>query len=111
VGQDATVNPVTGETGPLHGFLWQIGRYTKFDVPGSTTTVAYEINNRGLIVGVYLDARPKLVSFLYKRGRYTRIEAPGRCDTAAVGLNERGQILIAAAGTTDGSTCPPQGGS
>jgi hypothetical protein len=28
---------------------------------------------------------------------------------AALGLNDAGQILIAAAGTTDGTTCPPQG--
>jgi uncharacterized membrane protein len=203
VGPDATVNPVTGETGPVHGFLWDDGRYTRFDVPGATTTAAYEINNRGQIVGnytdasgaqhgyvmrhghvttvdhpraaqapnmsgtkvqgiddrgrlvgaygddagrihawrwddgrftdlqppggvqmaaneinnrgqivgVYLDARPKLVSFLYERGQYTRIEVPNRCDTAAYGINDRGQIGIAAAGTTDGTTCPAQGGS
>jgi uncharacterized membrane protein len=202
VGPDATVNPVTGETGPAHGFLWHKGRYTKFDVPGATTTAGYEINNRGQIVGNYtdasgaqhgyvlrngdvttidhpraaqaadmtgtrvvgiddrgrlvgaygddaglihawaweagrftdveppgglqaeaseindrgqivgrlLDATPKLRSFLLDRGRYTRIDAPGRCDTAALGLNDRGQIVIAAAGTTDGTTCPPQGG-
>jgi probable HAF family extracellular repeat protein len=200
VGPDATVNPVTGETGPVHGFLWDRGRYTKFDVPGATTTGPYEINNRGQIVGNYtdasgaqhgfvmrngrvttidhpraaqaanltgtrvvgiddrgrlvgsygddaglihawtwedgrftdveppgglqaeaseidnrgrvvgryLDATPKLRSFLLDRGRYKRIDAPGRCDTAALGLNDRGQILIAAAGTTVGTTCPPQ---
>jgi hypothetical protein len=56
VGQDATVNPVTGETGPSHGFVWDHGRYTKFDVPGSTSTAGYEINNRGQIVGNYTDA-------------------------------------------------------
>jgi uncharacterized membrane protein len=200
VGADAAVNPVTGETGPTHGFVWKNGRYTKFDVPGATTTAPYEINNRGQIVGnytdaggaqhgfvmrggrvttidhpraaqapnltgtkvqgiddrgrlvgaygdeaglihawkwergrftdieppgglqaaaneidnqgrivgVYLDATPKLRSFLLARGRYKRIDAPGRCDTAASGLNDRGQIVIAAAGTTDGTTCPPQ---
>jgi hypothetical protein len=48
-------------------------------------------------------------SFLFHRGRYTRIDAAGRCDTAAFGINDRGQILIAAAGTTDGTTCPPPG--
>jgi hypothetical protein len=201
VGQDATVNPITGETGPGHGFVWDRGRVRTFDVPGSTTTAAYEINNRGQIVGnytdadgaqhgyvlrngevtiidhprasdtpnltgtkvqgiddrgrlvgaygdddgvihawaweqgrftdleppgglqaaanqindrgqivgVYLDSTPKLRSFLFERGRYTRIDAPGRCDTAAYGINDRGQIGIAAAGTTDGSTCPPPG--
>jgi hypothetical protein len=203
VGQDATVNPVTGEREPIHGFLWKRGRYTKFDIPGALNTGAYEIdnhggivgnytdqnrvqhgfvlrngkvttidhprtpqapyapgtrvvgiddhgrlvgsyadehgllhawkwergrftdaeppgavgseaseiNNRGQIVGRYLDARPKLISFLYERGRYTRIEATGRCDTAAYGISDRGRILIAAAGTTDGTTCPPQGGN
>jgi uncharacterized membrane protein len=202
VGPDATVNPVTGETGPAHGFLWDKGRYTKFDIPGATATGGYEIDNRGRIVGNYidasgaqhgyvlrngevttidhpraaqapdmtgtrvlgiddrgrlvgsygddaglihawaweddrftdleppgglqaeaseinargqivgryLDATPRLRTFLLERGRYTRIDAPGRCDTAALGLNDRGQILIAAAGTTDGTTCPPKGG-
>jgi uncharacterized membrane protein len=201
-GPDATVNPVTGETGPAHGFLWEKGRYTKFDVPGATTTAGYEINNRGQIVGNYgdangaqhgyvlrkgtvttidhpraaqapnltgtrvvgiddrgrlvgsygdeaglihawkwedgrftdveppgglqaeaseidnrgriigryLDATPKLRSFLLDRGVYKPIDAPGRCDTAASGLNDRGEIVIAAAGTTDGTTCPPPAG-
>jgi uncharacterized membrane protein len=200
VGPDATVNPVTGEGGPIHGFLWERGRYTKFDVPGATTTGPYEINNRGhivgnyadangaqhgfvmrggrvttidhpraaqapnltgtrvvgiddrgrlvgsygdqdglihawkwehgrftdieprgarqseaseidnrgRIVGRYLDTSPTLRSFLLDHGRYRPIDAPGRCDTAAFGLNDRAQIVIAAAGTTDGSTCPPQ---
>jgi hypothetical protein len=202
VGPDATVNPVTGETGPVHGFLWEQGLYTKFDVPGATTTAPYEINNRGQIVGNYadakgaqhgfvmrggrvttidhpravqardmtgtrvvgiddrgrlvgsygdeaglihawkweqgrftdveppgglqaeaseidnrgriigryLDATPKLRSFLLDRGVYKPIDAPGRCDTAASGLNDRGEIVIAAAGTTDGTTCPPPAG-
>jgi hypothetical protein len=57
-----------------------------------------------------VDATPKLRSFLLDRGRLTRIDAPDRCDTAALGLNDRSQIVIAAPGTTDGSTCPPQGG-
>jgi hypothetical protein len=202
VGRDATVNPATGELNPGHGFVWDRGRVRTFDVPGATNTAAYEINNRGQIVGNYtdgngvqhgyvlhdgkvtsidhprasdtpnltgtrvvgiddrgrlvggygddagsihawawtdgrftdvtppgglqaeaseidnrgrivgryLDATPKLRSFLLERGRYTRIDVPGRCDTAAFGLNERDQIVIASAGTTDGTTCPsPRG--
>jgi hypothetical protein len=199
VGRDATVNPMTGELNPIHGFRWDRGRIRTFDVPGSTNTAPYEINNRGQVVGNYTDADqaqhgfvlhrgrvrtidhpratdtpdftgtrvvgindrgqlvgsygddrgvlrawvwkhgrfttihpgfglqseasqidnrgrivgryidPDLRSFLLERGRYARIDVPNRCDTSAIGLNDRGQILIAAAGTTDGSTCPPKG--
>jgi len=201
VGPDATVNPVTGESGPIHGFLWRKGTYEKFDLPGATTTAPYEINNRGWIVGNYADAagaqhgfvlrdgkvttidhpravqaenltgtrvvgvddRGRLVgsygdeaglihawkwengrftdinppsglqaeasqidqrgrvigvyfdgakkrSFVLENGRYKVIDVPDRCDTSASGLNDRGQIVIAAPGTTDGSTCPSTGG-
>ena len=200
---DATVDPVTGELLPVHGFLWEGGRFTKFDIPCAITTAPYEINNRGQIVGNYGDAAgaehgfvlrrgvvttidhpgataspaltgtrvvgiddrgrlvgsygddagtirawkwengrfttihpprallseaseinnrgqivgryvdesPKLRSFMLDRGRLKRIDVPDRCDTAAFGLNDRGQILIARAGATDGTTCPPEGGA
>jgi uncharacterized membrane protein len=203
VGPEATVDPVTGELFPVHGFLWDGGRFKKFDIPGAITTAPYEINNRGQIVGNYGDAAgaehgfvlrrgvvttidhpgasdapdmngtrvvgiddrgrlvgsygddagtlrawkwedgefttihppgalhseaseinnrgqvvgryvdptPKLRSFLLDRGRLKPIDVPDRCDTSALGLNDRDQILIPAPGTTDGSTCPPQGGS
>ena len=99
------------EDGLIHAWRWEKGRFTDLEPPGGLQAEASEINNRGQIVGRYLDARPKLVSFLFEKGRYTRIEAPGRCDTAAFGINDRGQILIPAAGTSVGSTCPPQGGN
>ena len=79
--------------------------------PEALLSEASDINNRGRIVGRYLDATPKLRSFQLDRRRLTRIDAPDRCDTAAFGLNDRGQIVIAAAGTTDGTTCPPPGGA
>jgi hypothetical protein len=62
-------------------------------------------------VTVHLDPTPELRSILLDRGRLTRIDAPELCDTAAFDLNDRGQVVIAGAGTTDGSTCPPQGGA
>jgi uncharacterized membrane protein len=97
------------EAGLIHAWKWEDGRFTDIEPPGGLQSEASQIDNRGRIVGRYLDATPKLRSFLLHRGRYKRIDAPGRCDTAAVGLNDRGQIVIAAAGTTDGTTCPPAG--
>jgi uncharacterized membrane protein len=98
------------DAGVVHAWAWTDGGFTDLNPPGGLLAEASEIDNRGRIIGRYVDATPKLRSFLYERGRYTRIDLPGRCDTAAFGLNDRGQIVIAAAGTTDGTTCPPPGG-
>ena len=98
------------DAGLIHAWAWTDGRFTDVAPPGGLQVEASEIDNRGRIVGRYLDATPKLRSFLFERGRYTRIDVPGRCDTAAFGINERDQIVIASAGTTDGTTCPSPGG-
>ena len=98
------------DAGSIHAWAWTDGRFTDVAPPGGLQAEASEIDNRGRIIGRYLDAMPKLRSFRLERGRYTRIDVPGRCDTAAFGINERDQIVIASAGTTDGTTCPSPGG-
>jgi uncharacterized membrane protein len=99
VGRDAAVNPVTGETGPVHGFVWKNGRYTKFDVSGATTTAPYEINNRGQIVGNYADADGAQHGFLMRGGWVTTIDhpraaqAPNMTGTRVVGIDDRGRLV------------------
>jgi hypothetical protein len=39
-----------------HGFLLHDGQLTRIDVPGAIVTLISGINNRGEIVGGYLDA-------------------------------------------------------
>jgi uncharacterized membrane protein len=99
VGRDAAVNPVTGETGPVHGFVWKNGRFTKFDVPGATTTAPYEINNRGQIVGNYADADGAQHGFVMRGRRVTTIDhpraaqAPNMTGTRVVGIDDRGRLV------------------
>jgi uncharacterized membrane protein len=99
VGPDATVNPVTGETGPTHGFLWDNGRVTKFDVPGATATAGYDINNRGQIAGNYSDADGAQHGYVLHRGRVTTIDhpraaqAPNVTGTRVVGADDRGRLV------------------
>ena len=50
-------------------------------------------------------------SLLLEKGVFRPLpDVPGALQTTHLRNNNRGQIVIAAAGTTDGTTCPPQGG-
>jgi uncharacterized membrane protein len=93
------------DRGIIRAWVWERGRFTTIHPRFGQQSEASQIDNRGRIVGRYFD--PHLRSFLLDKGRYTRIDVPKRCDTAVLGINDRSQILIAAAGTTDGTTCPP----
>ena len=66
--------------------------FTTIDVPGSTATQAFGINESGQIVGTYV-AGPIGHSFLLSEGIFTTIEVPGATGTTATGINDSGQIV------------------
>jgi uncharacterized membrane protein len=80
--------------GAVHGFMWEDGRFRTFDVPGSTYTQAYGINNRGQIVGGYRDTSGRQHGFLLDRHRYRTLDVPGGGGNAAVGINDRGVVVL-----------------
>jgi hypothetical protein len=80
--------------GTVHGYLWDQGRMTRLDVPGSIWTQPFGINDRGQISGGYYDAEGKQHGFLFERGSYKTLDAPGRTDNIAWGINNRGEIVI-----------------
>ena len=91
---DGTVPPRT-----VHGFLWQRGRITRLDVPGSLLTVAFGVNDRGQVAGGYQDAQGTEHGFVFHRGKYTTIDAPPPVDeddtgNIAWGINDRGEIVV-----------------
>jgi hypothetical protein len=55
-------------------------------------TVASSINNKGQIVGVYVNDVSGY-GFLYVKGTYTTISVPGSNQTQAMGINYKGQIV------------------
>jgi uncharacterized membrane protein len=95
VGPDGSYPP-----GTLHGFIRDYaGRVTSLDVPGSVATVAFDVDDRGRVVGGYIDAKGRQHGFLYDRGRYTVIDAPRPLDpfamgSIATGINDRGEIVV-----------------
>jgi hypothetical protein len=83
---------------PDRGFLRDArGRYSTFRFPGSRSTLAQKINDRGQITGYFSntadDPREDPTGFLLASGRYTRIAFPGAVTTTAVGINNRTQVV------------------
>ncbi len=90
-----------------HGFLNTGGSFTTLDVPGASGpigTVAFAINDTGLIVGRFGDPGAGTgYGFLETGSNFTTLDDPSGFDTIAWGINDAGQI----AGTyevTTGST-------
>lgn len=76
-------------------FLLSGSSVIPIDVPGSTTTFAYGINNIGEIVGQYGTASGGQFGFLLSGGVYTTIAVPGPSGTTttAFGINDLGEIV------------------
>jgi uncharacterized membrane protein len=83
------------------GFLWvpaaQAANYTfkTFDVPGAQDTVAFAINNSGLVVGTCGSFTTHVGhGFTYTSGEFATFDAPNASGgTYAYGLNDAGQIV------------------
>jgi hypothetical protein len=92
--------------GVYHGFLLSHGhdgQYTTLDDPNAGTaagqgTVAYGLNDRGQIVGYYVDAGSVFHGFLLSHGQYTTLDDPKAAagafqGTDAVGISASGKIV------------------
>ena len=86
--------PFTSATG-RSGFLWTSkGTFQDIAYPGSQSTAARGINDRGWIVGDYVaSGGGNSHGFLDVNGRFQTIDAPGAVSTTAEGVNNLGEIV------------------
>jgi probable HAF family extracellular repeat protein len=63
------------------------------DAGAGPGTFASGINDRGQIVGFYIDADGRGHGFLWDKGRFTPIDVPGAAASTATDINNRGQIV------------------
>jgi hypothetical protein len=77
------------------GYLLRKDAFTPLrDVPGASLTGHLGVNDRGQIVGFYVDAGGKYHGFLLDKGVFTTIDVPGADGgTAAFDIDNRGQIV------------------
>ena len=70
----------------------QTPAYTTIDFPGSTATMAWGINDRGDVVGVYTLPDTTSHGFLWSGGQWTSVDFPGASKTSTYGINSQGDI-------------------
>lgn len=79
---------------PSHGFLYSGGIFTFFNYPGADSTLAFGINDSGLISGTaYTHQNTTAFGFLYNGVTFTTLRAPGKGATLPRGLNNAGVVV------------------
>lgn len=87
------------------GYVLEGSSFTPFDVPGSVSTTAIDINASGIIVGVFEAPTGKTHGFVREGSEYATLDVPGARNTSAWGINSGGTIVgafVDAAGVTHG---------
>jgi uncharacterized membrane protein len=66
---------------------------TTLNYPGGKTTIAFDINDVGTIVGSYYDSSGSEHGFLYDGIDFTTFDYPGADWTEAAGINQAGDVV------------------
>lgn len=85
-------NAAPGTTPPSTQTYYQLTTID-LNIPGSPGTVAYGINDEGLVCGAYPDAAWGMHGFLWQTGRVTYIDVPGWIDTYPWEVNNEGTVV------------------
>jgi len=77
-----------------HGFRYDpvTQRYDTIDWPGATTTSLTGINNRGHMVGFYLDAQSRFHGIVVDGTQRTEVQVPGIAQPELCGLTDDGTM-------------------
>ena len=76
-----------------HGDLLRKSVFTLIDFPDAVNTLAWDINNRGQIVGFYEKKGGSPTGFILKNGKLTSVDIPGALATFVYGINSAGDIV------------------
>jgi uncharacterized membrane protein len=81
---------------PRHALLIKAGQFIPLaptTILGTNFSEAFKINDRGDIVGRFLDDNNFSHGFLFSKGVLTTLDFPGASQTQALGINESGTVV------------------
>jgi hypothetical protein len=84
----------SAKTGLDTGFVYSGGKFTAVNFPKSNGTQVTGINDKGEVVGLYLDSTNLTHGFSKIGTKYTKIDVTGGTNTVAWGVNNAGQITV-----------------
>jgi hypothetical protein len=93
---------IDAKTGLDDGFMYAKGKLTAITFPKSNGTQPTGINDKGEVVGLYLDSASASHGFSKIGAKYTRIDVKGETNTVAWGVNNKGQITVYASNSAGG---------
>ena len=80
-------------TRKAHGYLIKKRISVPIDFPGAVNTSAWDINDRGQVVGTYAASDGVAHGFLWQNGKFISVDVPGALSTHAFGINSEGDIV------------------
>ena len=84
----------SSKTGSPVGLMYAKGKLTELTVPKSIETEADGINDKGEIVGTFIDSAGAQHGFLLANKKYKQLDVPGDSSTVAWSINAKGQITL-----------------
>ena len=84
----------SAKTGLDIGFEYSKGKFTTIAFPKASGTQPTGINDKGEVVGLYLDSSALSHGFSKIGTKYTRIDVKGGSNTVAWGVTNKGQITV-----------------
>lgn len=84
----------SAKSGIEDGYVYAKGKFTAVKFPKSNGTEATGINDKGDVVGLYLDSASATHGFSKIGTKYTSIDVKGHTNTVAWGINNAGQITV-----------------
>lgn len=66
--------------------------FTTIDYPGAASTLAWAINNKGDVAGLYVLPDGTRHGFLWSAGHFSSVDVPGALNTELFGVNDSGDL-------------------
>jgi hypothetical protein len=80
-------------TGAQHGFVWNGKKYKQLDAPGARSSLAWGINNNGLVSVQWVDSTGNTNGAIYNGKKYTKINVPGAVSSFPHGIDTAGDVV------------------